>query len=124
MADAIEGVPTGIAGTHTQTPIFPESFARADATDEPASVQVELAAPPDAGMTAARFENTGTLPSNVHGVEICAFSGSNCSGAGSNGIFAGTSDTFPVPPSVNVPEPGPLPRATAAMHRPHERCAR
>lgn len=93
---------------------------------------------PDAGMTAARFVNTGTLPSNVRGVEICAFSGSNCSGAGSNGIFAGTSDTFTsllsgtwgssvtidpigvryqtgtgsytfsVPPSVNVPEPGPL----------------
>lgn len=92
----------------------------------------------DAGMTRARFVTAGTLPSNVRGVEICAFSGPNCSGAGGNGILAGTFDTFTlllsgtwgssvtidpigvryqtgtgsytfsVPPSVNVPEPGPL----------------
>jgi hypothetical protein len=81
---------------------------------------------------------TGTLVSNVAGVEICGWSGPNCSGGSNGGIFAGSSDTFTillngnwgssvnidpigvryqtgsgsisfeVPPGGNVPAPGPL----------------
>ena len=36
----------------------------------------------------------GAMEANVQGVEICAFDGPNCSGAGSGGISAGEIDTF------------------------------
>lgn len=92
----------------------------------------------DGGMTRALFVTNGALVANVPGVEICAFSGNNCSGNGNNGIFGGASDsfmlrllgtwgnsvnvdpiglryqtgrgsfTFSVPPSTSVPEPGTL----------------
>jgi len=91
----------------------------------------------DGGMLYAGFAD-GTLPSRVAGVEICGYSGNNCSGGRNGGIWAGTSDTFTllldgawgnsvnidpigvryqtgsgstsfsVPPSANVLEPGPL----------------
>lgn len=103
----------------------------------PDATSVSFSDAADGGMTAAGWAS-GPIRSNVRGVEICAFSGNNCSGAGNNGIFAGTSDTFSlllrgtwgssvtidpigvryqtgigsftfeVPPSVSVPEPGPL----------------
>jgi MYXO-CTERM domain-containing protein len=92
----------------------------------------------DGGMRYANFAPNGALVSNVPGVEICAWSGPNCNGNASNGIYAGTGDTFRillagtwgsevnvdpiglryqtgngsftfrVPPPSNVPAPGPL----------------
>lgn len=50
--------------------------------------------PNDGGMTDANFVSTGAMVSNVPGVEICAWGGSNCSGGSSGGILAGESDTF------------------------------
>lgn len=50
----------------------------------------------DGGMRAASFVTTGALVSNVPGVEICAWGGSNCSGGSNGGIWAGRSDAFTV----------------------------
>ncbi len=48
----------------------------------------------DGGMTNASLISNGVFPSNVPGVEICAFGGPNCNGGANGGIWAGTSDTF------------------------------
>lgn len=92
----------------------------------------------DGGIRTANLVSNGAMVSNVPGVELCAWSGPNCSGNSNGGIYAGASDsftlllagtwgssvnidpigvryqtgrgsfTFEVPPSANVPEPGPL----------------
>ena len=48
----------------------------------------------DGGLWNASWAS-GALASNVAGVEICAFGGSNCSST-SGGIYAGASDTFTI----------------------------
>jgi hypothetical protein len=48
----------------------------------------------DGGLTSGAFAPNGALTSNVQGVEICAWTGPNCSGGASEGIFGGTGDTF------------------------------
>lgn len=105
---------------------------------DPNATRVQFSDDADGGMRRAGFVSNGTLVSNVAGVEICGYSGSNCSGGSNGGIWAGMSDTFrllldgawgdsvnidpigvryqtgsgsisfEVPPSANVPEPGPL----------------
>jgi hypothetical protein len=104
---------------------------------DPNATSVQFVDDADGGMRRAGFA-TGTLVSNVAGVEICGWSGSNCSGGSNGGIWAGNSDTFTVllngnwgssvnidpigvryqtgsgsisfevPPGGNVPAPGPL----------------
>lgn len=105
---------------------------------DPNATGVQFSDTNDGGMTRANFVSSGAMVSNVQGVEICAWSGNNCSGNGNGGIYGGASDTFTlnllgtwgasvnidpiglryqtgrgsftfeVPPSANVPEPGPL----------------
>jgi hypothetical protein len=105
---------------------------------DPNATSVRFVDAADGGMRRAGFVSNGTLVSNVAGVEICGYSGSNCSGGSNGGIWAGMSDTFTllldgawgnsvnidpigvryqtgsgstsfsVPPSANVPAPGPL----------------
>lgn len=105
---------------------------------DPNATSVGFSDAADGGMRRAGFVSNGTLVRNVAGVEICGWSGSNCSGGSNGGIWAGNSDTFTVllngnwgssvnidpigvryqtrtgsisfevPPGGNVPAPGPL----------------
>jgi hypothetical protein len=61
---------------------------------DPNATSVTFSDTGDGGMTNAGFVTTGAMPSNVQGVEICAWGGQNCSGGSNGGIFAGQSDTF------------------------------
>ena len=61
---------------------------------DPNATSVAFVDTGDGGLTNASFVTNGTLAANVRGVEICAWGGQNCNGAGNAGIYAGTSDTF------------------------------
>lgn len=61
---------------------------------DPNATSVTFMDSPDGGLTSAGFVTNGALPSNVPGVELCAWTGPNCSGGGRGGIFGGTGDTF------------------------------
>lgn len=63
---------------------------------DPNAASVTFSDTPDGGMRAASFVTNGALVSNVPGVEVCAWGGSNCSGGSNGGIWAGRSDSFTV----------------------------
>lgn len=50
----------------------------------------------DGGLVGAVFSTTAgnTQIPGLNGIEVCAYAGSNCAGAGNNGLVAGTTDTF------------------------------